>query len=83
MAPKRCFPDGPIPEGLPIYARIARAESALEPAACRKSIAKTVGSVDREAQRDLAERIAILPRHIHAMAQKGMIAASFSATLHG
>jgi hypothetical protein len=61
----------------------ARADSAFGSVAYRKSITETFGSHDREAQRGLAERIAILPRHIHAMAPKGMIAASFSATLHG
>lgn len=59
--------------------RKARAESAFEPAAYRKSIAEMFGSLDPAAQRDLAERIAVLPRHIHAMAQKGLIAVSLSA----
>lgn len=60
--------------------RKARAESAFQPAADRKSIAEMFGSLDPAAQRDLAERISVLPRHIHAMAQKGLIAVSFPAT---
>lgn len=31
------------------------------------------GSLDLDAQRELAERVAILPRHIHAMASRGEI----------
>jgi hypothetical protein len=55
------------------------ANSAFEPAAYRKSIAELFGSLDVAAQRDLADRIAVLPRHIHAMAQKGLIAVSLPA----
>ena len=32
------------------------------------------GALDQSAQRDFAERIAILPRHIHSLATKGQIA---------
>lgn len=59
--------------------RKARADSAFEPAAYRKSIAEMFGALDPAAQRDLAERIAVLPRHIHDMAQKGLIAVNFPA----
>ncbi len=51
-----------------------RANGAFEPAVYRKSIAEMFGSLDVTAQRELVERIAILPRHIHAMAIKGEIA---------
>jgi hypothetical protein len=37
------------------------------------------GALDREAQRELTERVAIPPRHIHAMAQKVLIVVSFPA----
>ena len=57
-----------------------RVESPFEPAAYRKAIADMFGSLDIHAQRDLVERIAILPRHIHAMAQKGLIAVSLPAS---
>lgn len=52
----------------------ARANGAFEPAAYRKAIADMFGSLDANAQRELVDRIAILPRHIHAMATKGEIA---------
>jgi hypothetical protein len=47
--------------------------SAFEPVAYRKAIAEMFGALDTVAQRELAERIAVLPRHIHAMASKGEI----------
>lgn len=56
-----------------------RADGAFEPAAYRKSIADMFITLDLAAQRDLADRFAVLPRHIHAMAQKGLIAAAFPA----
>jgi hypothetical protein len=52
----------------------ARTNGAFEPAAYRKAIADMFASLDVAAQRELVERIAILPRHIHAMAMKGEIA---------
>jgi hypothetical protein len=48
----------------------ARAESAFGPAAYRESISEMFGALDREAQSDLAECVAVLARHIHAMAAK-------------
>lgn len=51
-----------------------RSAANFSPAAYRKSIADMFGALDLSAQRDLVERIAILPRHIHAMANKGEIA---------
>jgi len=54
-----------------------RADAAFEPLAYRQSIVEMFGALDQQAQRDLAERIAVVPRHIHAMAQKGLIAVTF------
>lgn len=48
----------------------------FEPAEYRRSIAEMFGGLPPEEQRALAERLAVLPRHIHAMAMKGMIRAS-------
>jgi hypothetical protein len=48
-------------------------EGAFEPVAYRKAIADMFGALDHSAQRDLVDRIAILPRHIHAMASRGEI----------
>lgn len=51
-----------------------RSDANFSPAAYRKAIADMFGSLDLSAQRDLVDRIAVLPRHIHAMANKGEIA---------
>jgi hypothetical protein len=59
-----------------------RATGAFEPAAYRKSIAEMFGTLDQAAQRELVDRFVVLPRHIHAMAQKGQIAVSLPATPH-
>jgi hypothetical protein len=40
----------------------------------RRSIADMFGVLDREAQRELVEKLAVLPRHIHGLAQQGLIA---------
>jgi hypothetical protein len=56
-----------------------RADGAFEPTAYRKSIADMFSTLDLAAQRELAERFAVLPRHIHDLAQKGQIAAAFPA----
>lgn len=52
----------------------SKTDSNFSPIAYRKAIADMFGALDASAQRDLVERIAILPRHIHAMASKGEIA---------
>jgi hypothetical protein len=57
-----------------------RAESAFEPAAYRRTIAEMFSTLDPAGQRDLADRIAVLPRHIHAMAQQGLIAIALPAS---
>lgn len=51
-----------------------RTDASLSPAANRKALADMFGALDQSAQRDLAERIAVLPRHIHSLATKGQIA---------
>lgn len=51
-----------------------RNDDAFSPTAYRKAIADMFGALDQSAQRDFAERIAILPRHIHSLATKGQIA---------
>jgi hypothetical protein len=48
----------------------------FEPAEYRKHIAEMFGVLPPEEQRALAERLAVLPRHIHSLAVKGMIRAS-------
>jgi hypothetical protein len=76
MAPRTIRDDGHISERHRMSSQKKRAENAFEPAAYRKSIAEMFGTLDPAAQRDLADRFAVLPRHIHAMAQKGLIAVS-------
>ena len=51
-----------------------RPNATFEPASYRKSIADLFGVLDVREQRDLAERIALLPRHIHSLASDGLIA---------
>ena len=57
----------------------SRAGGAFEPAAYRQSIAEMFSSLDVTAQRELADRISVLPRHIHDMARKGLIAVSLNS----
>lgn len=52
----------------------SKTDATFSAVAYRKSIADMFATLDIPAQRDLVERIAILPRHIHAMATKGEIA---------
>lgn len=42
-------------------------------AAYRQSISEMFGMLPREQQREVAEQLAILPRHIHALAASGKI----------
>jgi hypothetical protein len=56
-------------------ARTVRSDATFEPSAYRKSIAELFGVLDAGKQRDLAERVALLPRHIHKLASEGLIAA--------
>lgn len=54
--------------------RTVRSDANFSPSAYRKSIADMFGLLDRDQQRDLVDRIAVLPRHIHQMASNGLIA---------
>lgn len=78
MAARLASADGHLPESHRMSSSKTRASSAFEPAAYRKSIAEMFATLDLTAQRDLAERFAVVPRHIHAMAQKGLIDVSLS-----
>jgi hypothetical protein len=51
-----------------------RSDATFEPSAYLKSIADLFGVLDARQQRDLAERVALLPRHIHQLASDGLIA---------
>jgi len=46
----------------------------FEPAAYRNFVADAYTGLDREAQREMAERLNVLPRHIHSLAVQGLIA---------
>ena len=52
-----------------------RSDAAFSPSDYRKSIAEMFGVLDARQQRDLAEKFAVLPRHIHKLAASGLIAA--------
>ena len=52
----------------------SKTDATFSPAAYRKSIADMFSALDLTSQRELVDRIAILPRHIHSMATKGEIA---------
>jgi hypothetical protein len=51
-----------------------RSNATFQPSAYRKSIAELFGVLDARQQRDLAERVGLLPRHIHSLATSGLIA---------
>lgn len=51
-----------------------RSNATFEPSAYRKSIAEMFGTLDPAQQRELVERFAVLPRHIHSLATSGLIA---------
>jgi hypothetical protein len=46
----------------------------FEPAAYRQSIAEMFGVLDADQQRELVDKLALLPRHIHRLANEGLIA---------
>ena len=54
-----------------------RSDATFQPSAYRKSIAELFGVLDARQQRDLAEKVALLPRHIHSLATSGLIAVPF------
>ncbi|HEV7693551.1 MAG TPA: hypothetical protein VGO52_22140 [Hyphomonadaceae bacterium] len=55
-------------------ATTVRSDATFEPFTYRRSIADLFGVLDAGKQRDLAERVALLPRHIHKLASEGLIA---------
>jgi len=52
----------------------SRPRVTFEPAAYRRSIAEMFGVLDVESQRQMVDRLALLPRHIHRLATQGLIA---------
>ena len=48
--------------------------ASFQPRAYRRSIADMFGLLEPKAQRELVDSLAILPRHIHRLAQQGLIA---------
>lgn len=60
--------------------RTVRSDASFSPSAYRKSIAEMFDLLDRDQQRDLVDRIAVLPRHIHQMASNGLIAVPVRAS---
>lgn len=50
-----------------------RPNASFQPAAYRRCIAEMFGTLPPDAQRDLVEKLGVLPRHIHALAQQGLI----------
>ena len=54
-----------------------RSDATFEPSAYLKSIADLFGVLDARQQRDLADKVALLPRHIHQLASNGLIAVPF------
>lgn len=54
--------------------RTVRPDATFSPSAYRKSIAEMFGLLDRDQQRALVDRMTVLPRHIHQLADKGLIA---------
>ena len=57
-----------------MLATTVRPDATFEPSTYRRSIADLFGVLDAGKQRDLAERVALLPRHIHKLASEGLIA---------
>ena len=53
-----------------------RSDATFQPSAYRRSITELFGVLDANQQRDVIDRIALLPRHIHSLASNGLIAAS-------
>lgn len=51
-----------------------RTDATFSPSDYRRSIAEMFGVLDATQQRDLIEKLALLPRHIHKLASSGQIA---------
>lgn len=58
--------------------RTVRSDATFSPSDYRKSISEMFGMFDPGAQRELAEKFAVLPRYIHQLASNGQIAAPIS-----
>lgn len=58
--------------------RSVRSDATFSPSDYRRSIAEMFGVLDARQQRDLVDKFALLPRHIHNLASSGLIAAPVS-----
>jgi hypothetical protein len=54
---------------------VSAASSVLELAAYRSAIARSFRALGREAQKTMADQLAVLPRHVHRLAMEGLLAA--------
>ncbi len=59
---------------IPMRASSVRSDATFDPSTYLRSIADMFGVLDARQQRDLADRVALLPRHIHQLATDGLIA---------
>ena len=51
-----------------------RNDATFSPSTYRKSIAEMFGVLDASQQRELVDKLALLPRHVHRLAASGQIA---------
>ena len=51
-----------------------RSDATFSPSDYRRLIAEMFGALDARQQRDLVDKFALLPRHIHKLATSGLIA---------
>jgi hypothetical protein len=58
----------------PAASNTVQAKAWFEPSAYRSFVADAFSGLDREAQREFADRLQMLPRHIHSLALQGLIA---------
>lgn len=65
------------PEACIMSTRTIRSDATFSPATYRRSLAELFSALGQREQLELAERVAILPRHIHKLASDGLIAADF------
>ena len=61
-------------QGFPVMSNSVQPKAWFEPAAYRRHVADAFSALDREAQKDFVGRLNVLPRHIHSLAQQGLIA---------
>ena len=69
-----CASDAPHSKASSMSSRSVRSDATFSPSAYRKSIAEMFGVLDASQQRDLVDKFALLPRHIHKLASSGLIA---------